>query len=460
MPSSLPVALSILLIPSLACAAPYLLTDAQRPAPVPRDRTPAAIHAASNKARLPAEICGLVGGYVVTVLIWGILLLTVGRRMRRRTENSPKTLELELVTARPTSNTPASPQSIRSASSSWFKRSFRRGGQDDSVVSSPVSPVVNSPSSFDQKVIEADRERAQAEMERLYAAVMEHDRKKSYSQVSTDDAELKARRPSNISTSREITTNSNPSSPAKAIYPPGYGNGPTTAPLPRDRYRDQPAPASPRSILSKKSHNSTASTSSKTRFNLKNLRISGPIQKYPGESPYDEGRTPLSPRFYNPGAPPSPPTQHNSPVTPRESEDAYEQIDAVQPLPRPAPHRSGSSSHIPPPISVPKITTSAVSATSSNASLPLRGYAEPMQSPDLRTTVLDRRKDKLSLTTPKTGVPFTPYSPYMPFTPITPVTPHLVTKKERKMMTKMGGRKQPRGDDMVQTPKEIFGDAY
>jgi hypothetical protein len=153
-------------------------------------------------------------------------------------------------------------------------------------------------------------------------------------------------------------------------------------------------------------------------------------------------------------------TQQNSPTTPGDIEEAYEQLDQVQPLPRPAPQRlnSASSQSQDPGLHIPTINTSR-SATSSNASLPLRGYAEPLKSPDLRTTVLDRRLDKLSLTTPKTGVPYTPYSPYMPFTPLTPVTPHLVTKKERKSRAKEDKRKGT-GGEMVQSPKDMFGDGW
>jgi hypothetical protein len=464
--SRLPKALSLLLFVAATCinAAPLnSLDNARAPALAPRDVPIILSNTSRDRRILPAQICGVVGGYIATVLIWGILLLTVGRRMRRRTENSPKALELELVTARPPVKTPASPHSVRSATS-WLKKSFKKDKLDDSAVSSPTSPVVHSPGSFDRSVVEADRERAQAEMERLYAAVMEHDRKKSYSQVSVTDGETASndRRPTKIDTSMEISTHSNPASPVRAIYPPGYLNGPPSAPLPRDnRLHTQYPPASPRSILSKRSHmsNHSASSNRTARFNLKNLRISGPIQKYPGDTD-DEARTPLSPRFYNPGAPPSPPTQQNSPTTPGDIEEAYEQLDQVQPLPRPAPQRlnSASSQSQDPGLHIPTINMPR-SATSSNASLPLRGYAEPLKSPDLRTTVLDRRLDKLSLTTPKTGVPYTPYSPYMPFTPLTPVTPHLVTKKERKSRAKEDKRKGT-GGEMVQSPKDMFGDGW
>lgn len=460
-PLLLPAALLTLIVShcARADALPYDFLDNYRnPPPSPEDGPPASAHASRNKDLLPAQICAIVGGYVVTVLIWGILLLTVGRRMRRKVEASGN-LELELVTKRTTA--PTSPISARSATS-WTKRIFKKErGPDSPSATSPTSPAVNSPTSFDQSVIDADRERANLEMERLYAAVMDHDRKKSLSSLASDN-EPHQRRPSAINTSH-MTSHSNPSSPVKAIYPPGFNqNGPPTAPLPREqsRLRDEAPPASPRSILSKKSHTSVGSSSSKTRFNLKNLRISGPIQKYPHDRD-EEARTPLSPRIYHPGAPPSPPSMHTSPTTPHTVEEAYEQLDEPQPLPRPAPHRtasaSSSSAQPYPTIDPPKPR----SATSSNANLPLRGYAEPLKSPSLRTTVLDRRPDKLSMTTPKTGVPYTPYTPYMPFTPVTPVTPHLVTKKERKAVAKMNGRRAVTTDDqMVQSPKEIFGDAW
>lgn len=461
MRSGLSTAFSLLLLVTCIDATPYefnFLDNYRRPAPSPEDGPPLSAHASRNRALLPAQICGVVGAYLLTVLIWGTLLLTVGRRMRRKAETAPRALELQLVTARPSGRTPASPASARSATS-WFKRGFKTKSNIDSAIGSPESPVVQSPTSFDQKVIESDRDRAQAEMERLYAAVMEHDRQKSYSQVSSDEAEVPDRRPPRIDTTRASMNHSNPASPVRAIYPPGYYSGAPSAPLPRDRerLRDQP-PASPRSILSKKSTTSNASTSTnKARFKIKNLRISSPMHnnnnnhnKYPDQGPDDEARTPLSPHFDYPGA--RTPSQQNSPSTPGDLE-AYEQLDEVQPLPRPAPQRLNSSSDDP------SSKLPSRSATATSNTLPLRGYAEPLKSPDLRTTVLDRRMDNLSLTSPKTGVPFTPYSPYMPFTPVTPVTPHLVTRKERKskQSRRMIGREK---EEMVQSPKEIFGDAW
>lgn len=442
-----PALLSLILVVSQAAAFPY---KSKNSALAPREGPRASYHPPPNPKSLPYDVAGLVGGYVLTVLIWGVLLLTIGRRMRRKALDPPKALELELQNKpiKPSLRTAplASPPLSARSATSWLRK-FKKS---DSAVGSPQSPVIGSPTSFDQKVIDDHNERAQADMERLYAAVMDHDSKKNYSNVSVNEMEQRQtpndrRRPSAISTTRSQTNDDSPISPVKAIYPPGYHNGPMTAPMPHDHIRDQHPPSSPRSIVSKRSQVSTGSKSA--RFNLKNLRISGPVQKYPGVDSDDEAHTPLSPRFYQPGAPPSPPTQQNSPTTPYDPEE----LDRVQPLPRPAPQRLGSA----PGITVTK------SATSPGASLPLRSFAEPLKSPGIQTTVLDRRNDKLSMTTPKTGVPFTPYSPYMPFTPITPVTPHLVSKKDRKAAQKVEGRRLAAlREDMVQSPKEIFGDAY
>jgi len=460
---ALPPALaSLLLVASSASAAPYNFLDNYRdPAPSAQDGPPAAYHAIRNKDVLPYEICGIVGGYVLTVLVWGLLLLTVGRRMRRKALDPPMQLELELQgkPIRPTLKTPGLASPPLSARS--FFRRFKKNGSSDST---PQSPEVTSPTSFDQKVVDAHRDQNQADMERLYAAVMDFDAQKHASKVSVEEPEpapsqVERRRPSAISVNHpqdnDNDNNNSPASPVKAIYPPGYSDRPATAPLPHDRLRaGQQAPPSPRSILSKRSQVGNPSTGSKNaRFNLKNLRISGPITKYPGDTD-DEARTPLSPRFYAPGAPPSPPTQTNSPSSPYHDEE----MDQVQPLPLAAPQRSNPGltlSQAPSSQSKPRANT--------NQSLPLRSFAEPLASPGIQTTVLDRRVDKLSLGTPKTGVPFTPYSPYMPFTPVTPVTPHLTTRRDRKMeqkLAKLEGRRRQAANELVQTPKEIFGDAW
>ena len=94
----LPTALLTLLVSHCVDARPYDFLDNYRDPPLsPEKGPPASANASRDKSLLPAQICGVVAGYVVTVLIWGVLLLTVGRRMRRKSENSPRTLELSLL---------------------------------------------------------------------------------------------------------------------------------------------------------------------------------------------------------------------------------------------------------------------------------------------------------------------------------------------------------------------------
>ncbi|KAJ4324343.1 hypothetical protein N0V94_001403, partial [Neodidymelliopsis sp. IMI 364377] len=327
---ALPPALFSLLLAAARAAAspspsPYDFKDNYHDkAPSPEDGPPASAHATRESQRLPYEICGLVGGYVLTVLLWGILLLTVGRKMRRKALDPPAALEFEqeLKPITSTFQTPASPSSLRSATS-WMRK-FKK--PESLSGSTPVSPVVQSPMSFDQKVLDADKARAQDDMERLYAAVMDHDAKKHSRQVSREEPVLptpptirhERRRPSAISTTQRGLVDSSPVSPIKAIYPPDYNtNNNMAAPASHSRNNSLRAnsvranslrtnslqanhpPPSPRSILSKPRRLSSTSKPDKTaRFNLKNLRISGPIQSYGGAAPDDEARTPLSPRFY------------------------------------------------------------------------------------------------------------------------------------------------------------------
>ena len=71
---ALPPALVSLLVTAATAAAapsPYDFKDNYRPQPPP----------APERSRLPYEICGIVGGYLFTVLIWALLLITVGRTM-------------------------------------------------------------------------------------------------------------------------------------------------------------------------------------------------------------------------------------------------------------------------------------------------------------------------------------------------------------------------------------------
>jgi hypothetical protein len=141
-------------------------------------------------------------------------------------------------------------------------------------------------------------------------------------------------------------------------------------------------------------------------------------------------------------------------------------LPSLQPIASPRRPRDLNLTISPPPPSVPRITVGTPSQRSATAtptsSLPFRAYSSTTPvSPGIQTTILSHSPAKHSLQTPRTGVPFTPYTPYMPFTPVTPVTPHLVTRRERREKKKEGrGLRGVQEEIMVQSPKDIFGEAY
>lgn len=439
------------------------------PAPAPEDGPPFSAHASRDRALLPAQICGVVGAYLGSILIIGILLLTVGRRLRREAQSSQGTLAMEMV--KPT-NTAFSP-SIHSPASetrSWYSprkmKSFKkRPGATDSLRSgrSPTSPSGESVISFDPSVVEADKAARQREMEALYAAVMAHDDRKSEGtvreiEIAPLSPHLARRQPPRIMTSGHALTRlnipSNPASPAtphtpkspiRAIYPPDSSMPPMpsspTSPIRAD-YPTTPltphyVPQAPRgnTHAGRERMSGTPSTGSQTsevtttrqklRKSLRNLRISAPLQKYPVEDD-DSGRTPLSPRLYmgmDPGIPPEPPTAGTA--TPGTHgghgwQNDEEEIDQIRDLPRAAPQRPTSYGYnntaqiitdaqnaISP---RPAITSMAANTGNSQlaSDLPLRAAVNKSSSSTPNALPLRNTEQDPS------GFTFTPLSPSMP----------------------------------------------
>ena len=134
------------------------------PAPSPEDGPPFSAHATRDRALLPYQIAGIVGSYVATVFILGTLLLTVGRKLRRRAQDmAARPTEMVKPMGRAFDPSPISP--LSSSGRSWYSpRKLRskksangsvRSGR--SGFSNTRSPGMNSVASFDANVIEADR---------------------------------------------------------------------------------------------------------------------------------------------------------------------------------------------------------------------------------------------------------------------------------------------------------------
>lgn len=362
------------------------------PAPSPEDGPPFSAHATRDRAQLPYEVVGIVGSYIGTVIIIGTLLLTVGRRLRRRALSMATTMRgTEMVKPM---NTAFDPSPISPVSSrGWYSPRRNRGnksaaGSVRSGTSNAVSPEVGSVVSFDANVIEADKQKRQDEMERLYAAVMAQDERRSPQPASasdiptiappvysrkrpprllTDAPNLKHLQPDQQPTSPRSPLA--PKSPIRAIYPPDspmpampvgptspiraeYPAGSLSPAYPSQAYESQMGRERATSFGSTRTVGSS-SNGKRLRKSLRSLKISPSIVT---EDNSDGARTPLSPRFYaDPGIPPEPPTARTTdtmdsqaypPTTPGIANSwrygAEERLDHVRDLPNPAPQRAAA----------------------------------------------------------------------------------------------------------------------
>ena len=342
----------------------------------------------------------------------------------------------------------------RSFSKPWYISSSR----------GPASPISrkDSMSTVDEGVVKADRVRAQEEMERLYAAVMEQDAKQSTMYDTEDDnTPISAHQPSpsaeypEFRHLRQWQYPASPKSPraplpplSPSAIPEEYTSSPAhsqypqaTQPTPKESVATRPkslasnrlSKLSSLSLFSSKPRD-PSSPRKLHRGSIRNLPISPPIRSANADlgSPFAENQ-PLSPRIYAPGPPPLNPQQQAgvSPVNTASPDSMY------------GPAIGSPQSRV---------------AGSSTSSLPFRVAFSGPQSPSVKTTVVEWRQSMLGRGAPRTGVPHTPYSPYMPFSPITPITPsRIVTRQERKQMQKENGMQVMTEEDAVMNEDDMWG---
>ncbi|OJZ92678.1 hypothetical protein ASPFODRAFT_121931 [Aspergillus luchuensis CBS 106.47] len=187
--------------------------------PVRRNSYP--ITPAVDESLLAIQIGGIVGAYVIFVAILLSLLLFVGRRLRRAVLSSNYSLHVEMmkpVKPPPSMDpSPVTPISVnlpspgpRSFSRSWS--SLGKGSR------SHASGTTTSVATIDESVVATDRQRAQEDLEMLYAAVMEHDAQKEAA-AAARAAEKEIPSPDSIPTnpftdrSSHVSSNNSPLSP-------------------------------------------------------------------------------------------------------------------------------------------------------------------------------------------------------------------------------------------------------
>ncbi|KAG6993732.1 hypothetical protein G7Y79_00051g086520 [Physcia stellaris] len=475
---------------SSAIAAPksiWRVSILEAPAP-PADLDTASPHALRNRKYLPAEIASIIGAYLFFLLCIGTALLLVGRRLRRAAQASPRTLAMEMMKPvrgdvpkafDPSPMTPLnkhpfekSPSSTINTQDMWpspqkssIGYGFGRKGHNKQA--SIQSSVVT----FDESVIEDDKDRNQREMERLYAAVMEHEEQKST--TTLNKTRQQAQHPPELQHLRSSSAVEPPISPLRTdAKSPGLG--PASSP----RKHTRPSPIT---TGSRASSRSSFGSFGKKR-GLRTLPISPPmgspdlVPDY--SSTYGEAE-PLSPRHYEPGPPPPTPPQQEAFA--RQAERLSPRHSAFPRTAMPTIQSSGGSrressetvtsknKRAPAPLAIQTGAPASASPSQTalrTAPLPFRSLRSPRTAAErppstIKATVLESKPHNQHLAGPRTGVPMTPYSPYMPFTPLTPMTPsRLVTREERKKKEKEDGRRVATAVDKVEEESEIWGDAY
>ena len=466
----------------------------EAPAPAPEDGPPGSANAIRDKRYLPGQIASIIGAYFLFVICIGTAVLLVGRRLRRAAQASPRTLAMEMMKPAgadfPTAFDPSpispankhpygeSPSSTVDTRDMWpspqksdLGYSFPNNKGHNKQTSMQSSVIT-----FDEGVIEDDKVRNQQEMERLYAAVMEHEEQKS---TITLNKNAQQQSPPEF---QHLRTSSNAHQPS---FPPPNDNKSHGLSIPTSPRKH--AKPSPITTSSRASSRSSFGSFSKKR-GIRDLPISSPMgspELVPEYSSTFGEAEPLSPRHYQPGPPPPTPPQKDTyrreermdatrlsprhsefprtsiqPPSGRESQQSYEtqssQRDPTRQKRTPAPLTIRTQGGFAP-TNQPSMRT---------APLPLRNLNSNRTNADrppstIKATVLESKPQNRYLGGPRTGVPMTPYSPYMPFTPLTPMTPsRLVTREERKKKEKEEGRRVATIADKVEEESEIWGDGY
>jgi len=156
------------------------------PAPSPEEGPPLSANALRDPTYLPAEIGGIVGAYVLCVLVIGIGLIIVGRRSRKIAEKLASDRDIEMRVAEPSlykvDPSPSTPGISHSRNFSW--PSPEKTDRNpyvfplSSKISIPYSPNGNE-SVVDHRIVSQDKEMMDRNLEDLYAHVMEQEEAKA-----------------------------------------------------------------------------------------------------------------------------------------------------------------------------------------------------------------------------------------------------------------------------------------
>jgi hypothetical protein len=455
--------------------------------PVFQDDTQFLPGATRDNSYLPAQLGGVFGSYALSLVLVAVVLLCLSKKRREALSAGDEEAEAERKPTQPYEFPPRTPGAAgpRSPVPNFSYPSPVKGEFNPYVLpsSSPTStyhgpgiePLV------DQRVVAADRDMAQQQLEDIYRYVMEQDEAKAKG-VTLEGTPV----PSPL-------LQQGPSSGASTPRPATLSKKEKIKPahLNLDNYDD---------VSDKKESRASSILSvlrSPRKKAMKGVSISSPIMTpMSGQFPRQEYQelNSIPPRQYAPAAPPPVPTDQlpyvpsrqgsvTLPLTPEYSPRSTQSIDerighqfssdrlgghsrntsaahtvddpvsavsehSQAPLvglpssPKPNVTRFPSLPTSPKPgVTFARVNPPAVIRT--GGSLPLRAYEPALTSPSINSqttkqTVFERMAPLSPMTarTPFTGAAV-PYSPYQPYTPCVPITPSLVTRADRKRMKRL-----------------------
>lgn len=310
------------------------------PAPAPEDGPPLSASAVRDRNHLPLEIGSILGSYALAIIAISALLWALSRRYRRFIPTGSRLMPMEMFNPRQSADdnmlaattttfapspadawgpSPVSPGStkrewtspISLKSATWGRH---KGRKSQVSIASNQSVVT-----FNGSVLEEDRAKNEIEMDRLYAAVAEHDEHRARSTTEPQHPpELQHLRIGPAPPPTRPTPASPPLSPTKSTHQRPLTVEPATPSRPKNT---RPSPIS---ITGPTIHSSASSRTSVGSYgrsrSIRTLPISPPMGS-PDMVPenmrqYGEAE-PLSPRIYAPGPPPTPPSRQNSSTSPR-----------------------------------------------------------------------------------------------------------------------------------------------
>ncbi|CAJ2505460.1 Uu.00g128540.m01.CDS01 [Anthostomella pinea] len=498
------------------------------PAPAPEDGPPLSAGALRDTSYLPAQIGGIVGSYAFSLVVVAALLLLLAKKRRQHLTAGEEDIDpaeefayqFAYAAGLHPDEDPQYPYAPQSPSSPIknFSYPVPTSPTKEKDPSPYIYPSFHSTSTLgvnplvDPRVVKADREMAQQQLEEMYKHVMEQEAAKEAGVVLEQPPAPVLRQPSSDAV------------PKGSILKKGK-NKPANLDLTQSEPEKQ----------SRTSSFFSALKSPRTKKNVKGISISSPIMTpMSGTFPRQDGEemNTIPPRHYAPASPPPIPGDHFSyarsnrqmgptaPLTPPDvSPESTQSIDeriggqlghsrsdsqapteydpvsatserSTAPLvglpssPKPGVNRFSSFPASPKPGATfptsprgdtfpasprgatfpisPKPGASfsrpnAPSAIRTGGALPLRAYEPAMASPSVQTTkqtTFERAPLSPSgLRTPWTGAPV-PYTPYQPFSPVMPVTPSLITKADRKRMKQMHPKTPTM--QMVQSSDDIW----